>query len=1171
MQTTLLGLAIAIILALVAALVGPLFIDWGSHRALFEAEASRLIGLNVRVTGAIDARLLPSPQLTLHEIAIGEGRDTIRARSLGVEFALGSLMRGEWRAAEMHLVGPQVSLGLDVSGHVRAPNLAITFKPNELSVDRLSIEDGTVALVNDANGASITLERVWFNGEARSLVGPVKGEGGVIVAGQIYPYRIAVGRLSDDGALKLRVNVDPVDHPLSIEADGTLAFVAAEPRFDGTLNVSRPVGITGRNTPQPAQPVMQPLTQPWRVNAKIKTTGQSALMESIEFQHGSEEQGSKITGVVKLNFGTHPRFDGVLSGRQLDLDRALFDVGGARQSLGAAVRRLAEVGAATFRTTLPVQLGVSIDLVTVGGNSIQNLRGDISSSADGWNLNDFEFRAPGMTQVRLSGHLAVSTDGFAFTGPAEVDASDPKTLAAWLEGRTENQISGLRPMSLRGDVTLAADKIVVNSLKLEFDRKPVTGRFAYFYRSGNRPARLDTELNAPQFDFDAALDFGKALLAGSALDRPREISLVTDIGHATFAGSEASDLSARIKFDANGLQLDRLSIGDFAGGSFAASGRVQTNGQAPRGMLSFDLEVKQTAAIATAAEKFSPKAVGPLVSVLERVGRAKLHATLDMTGDDKSATVTQLAMVGDLDELRIDARARARGDWTKLSASEVRVDATINTPRSAPLLKLMNLERIVAAGGGPGQLKLQLAGPLNSDVAFDTSLSADGLSARASGSGRFSEDQGAQITGNLEVRDADLRPLRSIAGTSGVSGALPLKMTSRVAITSTAITFNNIDAKLAGSSIRGRLAVDDALGPRVNGMLEADTADVPALIARGIGLQPTAPGRGAAWNWSSDPFEAGLFGKFTGQVALKFRRADLLPQLTAHELNATLRVDKDELSLENATGNFAGGRLSGNIVFRHAEDGLTARAQISLARANAAALFPWAVRPPISGSLDLTADVAGVGLSPVALVGSLKGSGKIVLVDGRMASLNPRTFDAVTRAVDQGLVIETRRISDLASKSLEAAQLSLKRAETVLQIAVGQIRLVSVSIDSKDAPLSVAGTLDLTDGSLAARLDLSGLNESAGARPKIFVELKGPLTTPSRSIDVSAMVGWLTLRAVENQTTRLRAIENLPSQPQNRGMPKTKQAPALPAPIDIRPAPTPRSVGEPATSVRSQN
>src|SRR5512139_4326101 len=143
LQTTLLGIAIAVILALVAALVGPLVIDGRNHRALFEAEASRLIGVNVRVTGAIDARLLPSPRLTLHDIQIGDGSETIRARSLGVEFALSSLMRGEWRAAELHLVGPQVRLGLDSSGRLQAPNLAMTFKPDELSIDRLSIEDGT--------------------------------------------------------------------------------------------------------------------------------------------------------------------------------------------------------------------------------------------------------------------------------------------------------------------------------------------------------------------------------------------------------------------------------------------------------------------------------------------------------------------------------------------------------------------------------------------------------------------------------------------------------------------------------------------------------------------------------------------------------------------------------------------------------------------------------------------------------------------------------------------------------------------------------------------------------------------------------------------------------------------------------------------------------------------
>ena len=450
LQTTLLGLAIAIILALVAALVGPLLIDWGSHRALFEAEASRLIGVNVRVAGAIEARLLPSPQLTLHDIAIGAGRDTIRARALGVEVALGPLMRGEWRAAEMHLVGPQVSLRLDTSGRVRAPNLAVAFKPDELSVDRLSIEGGNVTLTDEASGASLSLSRLRFNGEARSLIGPLRGAGAFAIGEQLYPYRIAAGRLSDEGSFKLHVNVEPADHPLSIETDGTLAFAAGEPHFEGTLSLARSVGIGARGNDKP-----QTLTQPWRVSGKVKATGQSALMENAEFQYGSDEQGLKLTGVTEFKFGTRPRFNGVLSGRQIDLDRAISSAGGTRQTPAEVLRKLAELGAAAFRPALPIQLGVGIDRVTLGGNNIENLRGDVSSSTGGWNLDRLEFRAPGATQVRLSGRLAVEPDGVAFAGPAEIEVSDPRTLTAWLSGRNETSPGELRLLNLRGEVVLA--------------------------------------------------------------------------------------------------------------------------------------------------------------------------------------------------------------------------------------------------------------------------------------------------------------------------------------------------------------------------------------------------------------------------------------------------------------------------------------------------------------------------------------------------------------------------------------------------------------------------------------------------------------------------------------------------------------------------------------------
>ena len=1162
MQTTLLGLAIAIILALLAALVGPLLIDLGNYRSLFEAEAHRLTGVNIRVTGAIDARLLPSPRLTLHDITVGDGDDAIHAKSLDVEFALGPLMRGEWRATEMRLAGPQVSLGLDASGRVRAPTLAVSFRPDDLSINRLRIDDGTITLTNAANNGSITFGRVSFNGEVRSLVGPMKGEGSVTVAGKLYPYRLTTNRLSDDGSMRLRVSADSAEYPLGIEAEGAIAFVAREPSFDGTLHLSRPVGIAGRNAGEPADA----LTQPWRIGGKIKATGKSALMENVEFQYGSEEQGFKLTGVVNLKFGRNPRFQGVLSGRQIDVDRVVSGAGGASQSPVVIMRKFAELGTAAFRTTMPMQLGLGIDLVTLGRNSIQNLRGDINSSADGWSLDRVEFRAPGMTQVRVSGRLAVGANSVAFTGPAEIEASDPKVLAAWLESRGESQQGGdLRPMSLRGDLILSSEKIAVDRLNLEFNRQPLTGRFAYFLPSGNRPARIDAELKANQFDLDSAFDFGKALLAGSALDRPREINLKADIGRATFAGIEASDAHALMKVDGDGLLIDRFSIGDFAGGNFAASGRIETGGHAPRGTVSVDFEVKQTASLAAIAAKFAAEKTRPVIGLLERFGRGKLRAKLGMSGDDKSpVTDAQLAVNGDLDDLRIDVRARASGDWTKLSTANIRIDAVMDSSRGEQLLKFMNLDRLVAAGNGAGQLKIQLAGPVSGDMTFDTQLSADGLSARANGTGRYSDSQGIKASAGLQINEADLKPLRSTAG-----GPLPLRMKSRVSIAAGTTTFDDIEAKVAGSSIRGRLAVSEATPRRIDGAIEVDVADVPALIARAIGLQPQASGKDAAWNWSGEPFGAGLFGTFTGRLAVKVARAEVLPQLTARQFNAALRLANNELSLDDIAGDVAGGRLSGRILFRSADDGVTSQLKVSLSGANAATLFAWIPRPSVAGSLNLATDLTGTGLSAIALVGSLKGSGKIVLTDAKLFSLDPRVFDVIARAVDQGLVIDNGRISDLAGKSLINGQFSLKHAEFPFQSTSGQLGLADVSVASKEAGLSVTGMFDLTNGSLDTKLTLSGANDPAGSRPKIFVSLKGPVTAPSRNVDVSALSGWLTLRAVENQTKRLRSIENV--LPQGGGLPKTKQAPTLPAPIDVRPVPTPRSAGQPAASVRSQN
>ena len=109
-----------------------------------------------------------------------------------------------------------------------------------------------------------------------------------------------------------------------------------------------------------------------------------------------------------------------------------------------------------------------------------------------------------------------------------------------------------------------------------------------------------------------------------------------------------------------------------------------------------------------------------------------------------------------------------------------------------------------------------------------------------------------------------------------------------------------------------------------------------------------------------------------------------------------------------------------------------------------------------------------------------------------------------------------------------------------------------------------------------------GMANSTG-RPEVAVALKGPLASPQRTIDVSALTGWLALRAVEEQAKQLEAIEGKPpsagdslqtplqsapakippasstSVPRPRAVtPAEAKAPPLPAPLDIKPAPTPR-------------
>ncbi len=730
MQTTLLGLAIAIILALVTALVAPLVIDWNHYRSAFETEASRLTGLSVRVHGGIQARLLPTPAITLRDVDAGPAgqEPQLRTRTLSLELALGPLLRGQLQASELRVIGPQISIAIDPSGVVQWPALAPS--GHNMSISRLTIDDGRVVVADQASGGRLVLQKVWFKGDVRSLAGPFAGEGAVVVHDQLYGYRISGGRQDGAGRVRIRLGVDPSDYPLSAELDGALTFEHGIPQFDGTLALARPVGATLANG-------RRVMSDPWRATAKLTATPASASLQEAALRYGPEERALNFTGSAQVAFGPHPHAEAAIAALQLDVGRALADPDESRRPPLVILRSFLESFVTTARLPMPAHIDVAINALTFGGTAIESLRGALHFDQTGWSVEQLGFTAPGFTEVKLSGRLSGTAQNVAFNGPASLESTDVDELVAWLTARKESPSGHGKTLSARGDLTIGGERMAVEQMTATLDREMVQGRLAYNWPTANRPARVDAQLRAAQLDLDALAAFVAAASGDDGLALPQEGTLALDIGHATFAGIEARAVNAQATFEAGKLHIDRLSVGDLGGAALALSGQIDELSSEPRGQLTLDLDARALDGISGIVAKFAPRAAASLRHAADRLAPAKVHGVLTVDRSAAGGSTAMLRLQGTLATMRIGVDAKATGERAHLAQAVLTLNGQIDADDGTALTGLFGLDRVIAVDQLPARFTLSSVGPLNGDIHLNGRLSASGLDASAQGGVRL--------------------------------------------------------------------------------------------------------------------------------------------------------------------------------------------------------------------------------------------------------------------------------------------------------------------------------------------------------------------------------------------------------------------------------------------------
>ncbi len=1132
MQATLLTLAIAAILALLAALVGPHFIDWNAHRATFEKQASQAIGLPVRVTGPMDVRLLPAPTLVLTGVEIGEPGDAqaLRAKALGIEFALPPLLSGQLRAIELRLIAPEMRVSLTRDGEIVMPNALAGIDTHAMSIDKLVVEDASLRLADAASGTSAALTRLWFTGEVRALPGPIRGEGAFVMDGALYGYRIATARPEANGS-RIKFAIEPANRPVVAEAEGLLMAGDGAPRFEGTATIGRRPQVKGDRGDT---------AEPWRITARVKANAASALFEQVEYQFGPDERALKLQGTAEAKFGARPRLDAVLTARTLDADKLLGGSGGGDQSPRAALTGLIAAAERIVGPPMPTQVGFGIEQITLGGASLQNIRGDIEFDRGHMALTGFEVRAPGFTQLQASGRIEKAGDRLSFAGPVAVSSTDPRAFAEWIDGQSGASALPARPLRFRGEVTLGADKVAVERMHAEFDRKTFEGDFSYAFASGAQAARLVANLRADDLDLDALLETAGALKLPD-IKRPDDVSLALALKRLRFGGFDADGANVRLALKAGNLAIERLAVDNVAGLSLDGKGSVDV--EARRGSVSFDVAVRNEQDLAALAKRAPERLAEPLQRAAQAAVPGKLAGTVTVEpaggAGDSRATISLSGRLGAVD---LSLKTGLRGRWDALRQADVALEGSLDSGDVNALLKLAAAERLVAAPRQPGTYTLSLNGGLSSDLKVDSRIVSGNLDMRAHGTVRALGDDAGHSALDIAIGRAD------VVLPGAAVRTVPVALKTRVLRDGSGLRLDDLSGTIAGSAVRGWLALVFGEPLAIDGELRTDRLDVAAVVATAIGIPRAARGETA---WSETPFALPALPKLSGRMQVSAAQAALTPALPLTKYRSVLRFAENEVNVEDLAGEVLGGRLTGGLTIRRAPDAVGLQGSIAVAGADATQLLFGDGAAPLTGQAALTLELEGMGRSPRALVGSLSGTGTLTLDHARIAALDPAVFVTAMSKADQGLPIDAPRVRDVAKSGLDAGPLVVPHAEATLNIGAGVARIDMFKARAEAADLAVTGSYNFSDARIDLRLAMSGPAAGASLQPEITVYLRGPSAAPERVLDVSSLTGWLALRAVDRHTRKIEAME------QGRA---AEEAPAQPE--------KPAQDAEPATSVR---
>ncbi|OYW56988.1 MAG: hypothetical protein B7Y80_02645 [Hyphomicrobium sp. 32-62-53] len=863
-----------LIVAFAALFAVPLAIDWNSYRGVFEEEASRMLGREVRVQGNVAVRLLPSPYVHAEQLRIGgavgeeTGRPLFRADGFTMWLSVPPLLKGIVEAQTVEIVKPVLELAVGKDGRTTLSSLQLTpgrfsLVPQDISFRSVNIIDGSLGLTGP-NG--IELARLEaLNGELSSdaIDGPFRYRGTASWQGEPREIRVTTAAQDPSGDLRLKAIVTVPANANSYTFDGTARNLSDAASIDGNL-VAR-ISTAGfvvaasdvATAPQPSATAQKPAPGGvFDVTAKVASEPGRIRLDDIAI---ALEQGGLpqlISGRSSIGWQDQVTLDLDLTSKWLDLDQLSA---GAAAAPGAIPLELARTLFDRLVDELPssaeTAISIAVDQVGLGKQSVSGLKLKATRKGGPLELKDVRAGLPGGTFLALDGTVDGAAGARSFAGTMELSGQSLTRFTTW--GFGDNPFSRQRsdgPFALSGNVRLDDSAIELTSAAAEVSGTPVIGEIKLGL-AGTR--RLAVALEGEKINLDdlwpgnPGLKGLRGLLTGASVPAgtaqpgtdgegagsdlfPSDVAFDIRAGKLIDGERTLQNVHLDVALQKGALTVPKLKFESTGGLAVDLEGSAADVPNKTRGRLRGVIEAPSAEAVTALADLLdlpsdvhdkvvrwsliSPWRVATTISFGERLGEA-----VDITVD---GTLSGGRVVA---EARLDA---ARGAWRTAPAD---ITAQIDTPDVYGFLDQLSATKSKVGDARAGKVFVKAAGKAADGLVAVAELSAETVELEFNGRVSVPETGEPEAKGDVRVAADDLGRIMTLAGLSLGAGAGPVPVNGTIAAAhdGTRLILASPALKIGDAAVSGVVtytASRNATPARVDAEVSADKASLPGLL-----------------------------------------------------------------------------------------------------------------------------------------------------------------------------------------------------------------------------------------------------------------------------------------------------------------------------------------------------